>query len=805
MIGTLIRFFLFLSFAVFSAGTVTSVFCNIAYPAAAVLTVFCLITISITLRHTLWAVLGIPLCLPAISALQEAAGTDQLPLLSLMFAVFYLSWFIKQLYLKNNFSSPAKLGLLIDLMAATTVVSMFSTIMSVPADLTFHQFFFGSFPRQLNPLFTFENTWILLSGLFYFRIIEQEITSVSKWEKALIIPTGQSIIIIFLYLLQPVLLKSSLLTPDRWSPYFPLADIHSFGSCLLLLLFTLSGAPLGKRLKTVLISCLALLIFITGSKVSLVALLIVGSTFLFFHLPGRSKIHVLILALSLILITGTLTYTFKTKFTDDNNRFITRYSQVFSPVKLYHSPSIQARLLLWKRALKMIQDSPITGTGIGTFHSLSQNYQKKSTPKRLFNNQYSPQEIEELGILALNENAHNYYLQLTAELGILTLCLWLSVILFCLYNGIRFIHSNPDQKQFHFISGLSFGIIAYLLTMLTGHPLLLFEQQLFFWYYLAILPLPCYLETVHNRQSRNGRSWIGPALIILLILYTWAALKPPLFPGNKFINRLGYGFYKLEHQKDPNNNFIVWRWSMQKAQKILFLNSDILHFRLSADTSNSQLPEGLEVKIFANNQLLDLRHFIDGGTKTLTYYVPNQKNRNLKLRLECSRTFNPYQLGINDDHRDLGVMLMGYKFHLDEMPDDGIGFYAEEKWPQKDLPEDFMENSSSVRWTGMRASFPVSETIKKSEAELYFKVAHPDIQQKNVTLTVKADNRAIKTVNFSDYSWKKLVLSSNELENSEVLTFILDRTWNPKLTGLAEDTRDLGVAVLIPEVLRDEG
>ena len=40
-----------------------------------------------------------------------------------------------------------------------------------------------------------------------------------------------------------------------------------------------------------------------------------------------------------------------------------------------------------------------------------------------------------------------------------------------------------------------------------------------------------------------------------------------------------------------------------------------------------------------------------------------------------------------------------------------------------------------------------------------------------------------------------MLLGSDELKGSEVLTFQVSRTWNPKLAGISEDSRDLGVAV----------
>ena len=40
-------------------------------------------------------------------------------------------------------------------------------------------------------------------------------------------------------------------------------------------------------------------------------------------------------------------------------------------------------------------------------------------------------------------------------------------------------------------------------------------------------------------------------------------------------------------------------------------------------------------------------------------------------------------------------------------------------------------------------------------------------------------------------------MRADELKGSKVLTFQVSRTWNPKLAGISEDSRDLGVAVAV--------
>jgi len=82
---------------------------------------------------------------------------------------------------------------------------------------------------------------------------------------------------------------------------------------------------------------------------------------------------------------------------------IARYSRALD---VKNVPKVlSSRLALWDRAVGIMGEFPLTGAGIGTFYRISPNYhdqEKKDWLKRV----------------KWKENAHNYYLQLGADLGI---------------------------------------------------------------------------------------------------------------------------------------------------------------------------------------------------------------------------------------------------------------------------------------------------------------------------------------------------------------------------------------------------
>ena len=80
---------------------------------------------------------------------------------------------------------------------------------------------------------------------------------------------------------------------------------------------------------------------------------------------------------------------------------------------------------------------------------------------------------------------HNYYLQLGADLGIPALLLFLGIIFYAYRAGLEILRQKDESG--YVIKGLIFGLSAYLITMLTSHPLLLSNQQFLFWFVIAAI------------------------------------------------------------------------------------------------------------------------------------------------------------------------------------------------------------------------------------------------------------------------------------------------------------------------------
>lgn len=132
------------------------------------------------------------------------------------------------------------------------------------------------------------------------------------------------------------------------------------------------------------------------------------------------------------------------------------------------SRSLGIRAEFLETSVRMFATAPVFGVGVGTYYQRS--------------NAFMP-----AGIRAIygRENAHNYFMQVLAELGVVglaTFLWWLGSALRRLWS--RGLDAGPDSLAF--ATCLACG--AYLLTSVTGHPFLVVEAAVPFWAVLASSP-----------------------------------------------------------------------------------------------------------------------------------------------------------------------------------------------------------------------------------------------------------------------------------------------------------------------------
>ncbi|HDK25669.1 MAG TPA: tetratricopeptide repeat protein, partial [Candidatus Atribacteria bacterium] len=157
--------------------------------------------------------------------------------------------------------------------------------------------------------------------------------------------------------------------------------------------------------------------------------------------------------------------------------FISKIKARISFSGLKEAYSVKRRIATWNFALMMIKDRPLLGSGIGTFQYNSLNYQAK------FFEQGDNRSIYPHGYA---KEAHNEYLQLVAELGIIGLgiLLWIMIVYF--YKGLIFLNKTEDNEKKGILIGLMGAVVAVLIDGIFSFPLHLPATLVLFWLFLGI-------------------------------------------------------------------------------------------------------------------------------------------------------------------------------------------------------------------------------------------------------------------------------------------------------------------------------
>jgi tetratricopeptide (TPR) repeat protein len=125
----------------------------------------------------------------------------------------------------------------------------------------------------------------------------------------------------------------------------------------------------------------------------------------------------------------------------------------------------------------MIKDHPLLGSGIGTYKYNTLKYQAEF---------FKQGENRSLYPHGFAEKAHNEYLQLWAEMGIVGLGIFIWLIISYFGCGIKILRKIKDEYKQGIIIGLMGSVVAVLIDGLFGFPLHLPATIILFWMALSL-------------------------------------------------------------------------------------------------------------------------------------------------------------------------------------------------------------------------------------------------------------------------------------------------------------------------------
>ena len=171
---------------------------------------------------------------------------------------------------------------------------------------------------------------------------------------------------------------------------------------------------------------------------------------------------------------------------------ISKIKSRISVTQLSKDSSLKRREAIWGFSTLMIKDRPLLGSGLGTFKYNTLRYQAK------FFDRGQNRTIYPYGIA---DKAHNEYLQLGAELGLIGLGIFLWLIISYFNFGIKKLRCIENKYKQGIIIGLMGSVVAFLVDGLFWFPLRLPTNTAMFWLVLGLTVVT--IKTEVNADKTN--------------------------------------------------------------------------------------------------------------------------------------------------------------------------------------------------------------------------------------------------------------------------------------------------------------
>jgi O-antigen ligase len=163
--------------------------------------------------------------------------------------------------------------------------------------------------------------------------------------------------------------------------------------------------------------------------------------------------------------------------------------------------AMSVRAEMTRVGLRLAAEQPVFGVGLGRFKALSVT-------------RMSPEIVARHPALGAGENAHNNFVQILAELGGLGLIatLWLlGVVAVDVLRAVRARAASPE------LVGMACGLLAFLISCLSGHPLLVIPVVFVFFLAAGLTAGLTPAQEPGAHAAPPFHAWAAGAIILVLV------------------------------------------------------------------------------------------------------------------------------------------------------------------------------------------------------------------------------------------------------------------------------------------------
>jgi len=317
------------------------------------------------------------------------------------------------------------------------------------------------------------------------------------------------------------------------------------------------------------------------------------------------------------------------------------------------------RYFLWKEALSMIRDYPLTGVGVGAYIiELPNYYALDASDYRAGFEEYRR-----------NDSAENLFLQTGAEMGLPGAAAFAWLFALVAVRAVRAARDKRDEKDGPLALGAAAGIAAYFVSIQFHSYVGSFETNFMFWTLGALVFGTPAGERELRARPAAGRTKAGlkfgciAAVAVFTALHLWNSTHSLSLPARTRLFGLKqvFGFYPPERDASGRE----FRWTGTSAGFPVRLDQPQIRILLSPpEGGTAQGPVYVSVDFSSDF----LRHRIrlgtvalNGGWEEFSFPRPRTEAAEGLLLLGVSRTRNPGKTSGSGDFRDLGVAVEGVR------------------------------------------------------------------------------------------------------------------------------------------------
>ncbi|CAN5449374.1 hypothetical protein BH09SUM1_BH09SUM1_06130 [soil metagenome] len=304
------------------------------------------------------------------------------------------------------------------------------------------------------------------------------------------------------------------------------------------------------------------------------------------------------------------------------------------------------RWILWSRSAEVTAQFPVGGIGVGAYWMEIPNFMDAFSIEGFY-----------------RDNAANWFLQVSAELGIAGLligCWLMGQVAFRSARRLREIALGTAEPDLRFFAAA--GVLTMIAVFITGPHTNAAQVQLLFWFLIALV---CMRDEMKGQQQRaRGRATILIAGAILVAIMLAAQL------------RASYGKLELHQRKallameesagffawgkNTNGEYIRWAgvdsWVMAPAGRRLGYSLYVGHPDASRENP-------VRIDVMLDNKPLRTELFTAPGQRVdFVFDTPPNDGRPIRFAMKVSRAFTPSKFDPSStDNRELGVLVTPFR------------------------------------------------------------------------------------------------------------------------------------------------